>query len=69
MSKLESLLYIFGLRSDGTEVFRFTNPVNTPINPYDSKRACSNRSSCRSENRRVLPACVLSKGAGFFSSR
>jgi sugar lactone lactonase YvrE len=27
---------IIGLRSDGSEIFRFTNPVNTPINPYDS---------------------------------
>ncbi len=27
---------IIGLRSNGSEVFRFTNPVNTPINPYDS---------------------------------
>lgn len=27
---------IIGLRSNGGEVFRFTNPVNTPINPYDS---------------------------------
>ena len=27
---------IIGLRSDGSEVFRFTNPQNTPINPYDS---------------------------------
>lgn len=27
---------IIGLRSDGSEVFRFINPVNTPINPYDS---------------------------------
>lgn len=27
---------IIGLRGDGTEVFRFTNPVDTPINPYDS---------------------------------
>jgi sugar lactone lactonase YvrE len=27
---------IIGLRSSGGEVFRFTNPVGTPINPYDS---------------------------------
>lgn len=27
---------IIGLRSNGAEVFRFTNPMNTPINPYDS---------------------------------
>lgn len=27
---------IIGLRSNGAEVFRFVNPVNTPINPYDS---------------------------------
>ncbi|MEP7343353.1 MAG: hypothetical protein ABI977_36855 [Acidobacteriota bacterium] len=27
---------IIGLRGNGAEVFRFTNPVNTPINPYDS---------------------------------
>jgi sugar lactone lactonase YvrE len=27
---------IIGLRNNGSEVFRFTNPVNTPINPYDS---------------------------------
>jgi sugar lactone lactonase YvrE len=27
---------IIGLRGNGVEVFRFTNPVNTPINPYDS---------------------------------
>jgi sugar lactone lactonase YvrE len=27
---------IIGLRSNGAEVFRFTNPANTPINPYDS---------------------------------
>lgn len=27
---------IIGLRSDGSEVFRFTNPQGAPINPYDS---------------------------------
>jgi sugar lactone lactonase YvrE len=27
---------IIGLRSDGTEVFRLTNPQGSPINPYDS---------------------------------
>lgn len=27
---------IIGLRGNGAEVFRFTNPANTPINPYDS---------------------------------
>ena len=27
---------IIGLRGNGAEVFRFTNPQNTPINPYDS---------------------------------